>query len=335
MEAQVADELRTDMGEVISPSEELFNLAVQGLLMLGQSQVQLPTHRMSHDMHASNDVHIERTKQDQPCGGPHGAGTPRSDELAPLRTGNITIEGSEEREDVFWESPSIQHTQETTGGSHGPDRVPDSPMDGSVQRGERPRGGAYGAGMPDIIKLAGYATPGVPVTQPPGMKDPPWLPHPPTGHLSWWEDDTKQATMRAISSEIRNPVAEISTSKARDHTKYFPHSEWDYEAGGFALCDPFPQPMILGKITVLIKPTRAWKIKHSVRPVGTLSSQWERMPQAETCAPDGRGGAQCGDLHGLPSFAGGHRGADHECVLGRLWEAGTGSRGLPPHGDDR
>ena len=47
------------MGEVISPSEELFNLAVQGLLMLGQSQVQLPTHRMSHDMHASNDVHIE------------------------------------------------------------------------------------------------------------------------------------------------------------------------------------------------------------------------------------------------------------------------------------
>ena len=207
MEAQVADELRTDMGEVVSPSEELFNLAVQGLLMLGQSQVQLPTHRMPHDMHASNDVYIERTELDQPRGGSYGEGAPGSDDLVPLGTRNITTEGSQEREDILRENPLTQHTQETTGTSH----ILDSPGNGSVQRQERPRGRTYGVGIPGIAKLAGHDISRVPVTQPPGMKDPPWLLRPPTGHPSWQVVDTKQATYTGYEASLADTGARTSS----------------------------------------------------------------------------------------------------------------------------
>ena len=278
------------MGEVVPPSEELLNLAVQGLLMLGESQVQLPTYEVSHDMHADNDVHIDQSEQEQLRGGAHGVGVPESDEIASSRPGDITTEGPEGGEDAFRGAPSIQRAQETVKVSDGLDRIPGRPVDKRVQRREHPRDGIHGAGIPDIVKLVHRATARTPETQAPGMKDPPWLPDSSTGRLSRREDDTMRPTMQIISSQAKSSEAEISTSRAYYQTKYFPHSEWDYEVGGFVPCDPPPQPMMLGKITVLIKSMGAWKIKHGVHPVGTLFTRWERLLPPGTYVQDSSGG---------------------------------------------
>ena len=163
-------------------------------------------------------------------------------------------------------------------------------MDKRVQRREHPRDGIHGAGIPDIVKLVHRATARPPETQAPGMKDPPWLPDSSTGRLSRREDDTMRPTMQIISSQAKSSEAEVLTSKAYYQTKYFPHSEWDYEVGGFVPCDPLPQPMMLGKITVLIKSMGAWKIKHGVHPVGTLFTRWERLLPPGTYVQDSSGG---------------------------------------------
>ena len=87
------------MGEVVPPSEELLNLAVQGLLLLGESRAQFPIYEMSHDVHTNNDVQIKQTEREQLRGGTHGVGIPESDELAPSadalhgRTGRGTGSG--------------------------------------------------------------------------------------------------------------------------------------------------------------------------------------------------------------------------------------------------
>ena len=113
-EERAANEFQPDMGEVVPPSEELLNLAVQGLLLLGESQAQLPTYEMSHDMHANDDVQIEQTEREQLRGGAHGVGTPDSDKLAPSSAEDVTIGGPEMRpsgvKDPPWlPDPSLVH----------------------------------------------------------------------------------------------------------------------------------------------------------------------------------------------------------------------------------
>ena len=73
--------------------------------------------------------------------------------------------------------------------------------------------------------------------------------------------------------------------------EYFPHSEWDKEAGGFVPTNPRPQPMMLAKITVLIKSMIAWKVKHGHRPVGTLFSRWRGLLPVGARAHTGLTGA--------------------------------------------
>ena len=83
---------------------------------------------------------------------------------------------------------------------------------------------------------------------------------------------------------------QIPTSKAHSRLDYFPHSEWDVETGGFVPTDPLPQPMILGKITVLLDLMIAWKINHGEPPEGAHFSRWRGLLLAGALAQDGSGG---------------------------------------------
>ena len=95
--------------------------------------------------------------------------------------------------------------------------------------------------------------------------------------------------MRMISSEAKGLETLTPTSKAHLRSEYFPHSEWDKAVGGFVPTDPLPQPMILGKITVLLEPMIAWKINHG-------------EPRGERFSPDG--GTCCWREHSHESARG-------------------------------
>ena len=88
--------------------------------------------------------------------------------------------------------------------------------------------------------------------------------------------------MQIISSKAKKLETQIPTSKAHFRLEYFPHSEWDEEAGGFVPTDPLTHPMILGKITVLIESMIAWKINHGEHPAGTLAQISSAGPSVET-----------------------------------------------------
>ena len=110
-----------------------------------------------------------------------------------------------------------------------------------------------------------------------GMKDPPWLPDPPLVHPYRRDDDLQQASMQIVSARAKWSGTDIPTSKAYFRLKYFPHSEWDKEAGAFIPTEPLPPPIMLGRITVLIESMIAWKIEHGLHPVGTLFSRWRGL----------------------------------------------------------
>ena len=106
------------------------------------------------------------------------------------------------------------------------------------------------------------------------------------------EDDLKRASMQLVSSRAKWSGTDIPTSKAYLRLRYFPHSEWNTEAGAFIPTEPLPPPMMLGKITVLIESMIAWKIKQGLHPVGTLLSGWRGLLAAGARAqPSLTGGA--------------------------------------------